>query len=425
MQTSIFNHARAWVKRLKYKKSQLTIDVTDKKRSRSLVFLLELSSKRECKQLWKQLIEQHAFFEREISNPTGSNLPFRKHKGPARNDVAQSLFQRVPSSLIDRTRTNTFVQRHSSFEVFQHKPSNCATPDYSLDDQRHFGHFNGNLSSSSIQTGERHLDKTEQVSVILTDHSDDGLGTPGLLPIMESSSYSNIINAHGGKVTSGSASTLPSPSLKPILSVKSRAALARTHSHTGHRPVGQEDTLSLSEYQKKATQNNWHRSKHQQQLEKLLDEYERYSSQSASSGSSLTHHRRSMSHEALYNSKLRLKTSIKQSLFPWKKPRHSLSLSGGLASISSRERGTRFNGTVSNGDSRGSLEGENRSRKWLSTEDIFEDDSVFTEADNQSSSVPGDSLLNDCIGDLSTRRCSSGESSRHTNNQILSLDDLT
>jgi hypothetical protein len=45
-----------------------------------------------------------------------------------------------------------------------------------------------------------------------------------------------------------------------------------------------------------------------------------------------------MSHEALYNSKLRLKTSIKQSLFPWKKPRHSLSLSGGLASISSRER---------------------------------------------------------------------------------------
>jgi hypothetical protein len=88
-------------------------------------------------------------------------------------------------------------------------------------------------------------------------------------------------------------------------------------------------------------------------------------------------------------------------------------------------RGTRFNGTVSNGDSRGSLEGENRSRKWLSTEDIFEDDSVFTEADNQSSSVPGDSLLNDCIGDLSTRRCSSGESSRHTNNQILSLDDLT
>ena len=195
-------------------------------------------------------------------------------------------------------------------------------------------------SPSYVHTTESQLDDTGQVSIVLTDHSDNWLGNPVVLPqIIESSSYNvSVTNPHTDKTTSGSSSTLPSPRLQPLISLKSKTALARTRSHG---LIGQEDTLSLYEYQKKANQNKWHRSKHQQQLEKLLDEYEvqylgisrsdlsvfskinfvadqRHSSQSTSSRTSLGH-RRSLSHEGLQTSKFRSKSSFKQSLFRWKK----------------------------------------------------------------------------------------------------------
>ena len=75
--------------------------------------------------------------------------------------------------------------------------------------------------------------------------------------------------------TKGSSSTLPNPFLQSeLLSFNSKMALTQKRSH-GISPRGfQDKPLSLHEYQRRASQQKWHRSQHQQQLEKLLDEYE-------------------------------------------------------------------------------------------------------------------------------------------------------
>lgn len=133
-------------------------------------------------------------------------------------------------------------------------------------------------SRSHILNVESQLDDGVS-SIAATGHSDKRSSCQMVLPsFAESVSQGNSITTPESDSIRGIRSaTLPNPSLHSLQlpSLKSQADLSRTRSH-GFSPSrrSSEETLSLYEYQRKASIHRWHRSKHQQQLEKLLDEYE-------------------------------------------------------------------------------------------------------------------------------------------------------
>ncbi|XP_062516426.1 band 4.1-like protein 5 [Corticium candelabrum] len=382
IQIGYFPWNRVW--ELKYKKRQLTVEVADTMRGGGLFFLLEVPTGRECRLLWKEMIEQHYFFKREMAGWPHKGKTSIKRGAPVIQDDKHPV-QRGPVA-VDRTPSNNFVERHASIMMFNTVALSKRQSVSSLDDQRH---PHSPQSLSSVHDTDR--------SIVMSTSKPNSSAT-----------------------TKGSSSTLPNPFLQSeLLSFNSKMALTQKRSH-GISPRGfQDKPLSLHEYQRRASQQKWHRSQHQQQLEKLLDEYERQSLSSANSPF-VMNHQRSMSHEdcIIENVKSEAISTSNHSFFHLKKKKATssrLPVRGTRSAPSSASSPPPASGVLS--------ELNFNEKRNLSCKE----EDMFTEADSILPSLSVGVALDQYTDDLSTNLCSQPipeDNTLHNDTQDLSFDDF-